>query len=243
MDLGLLADPLYLLFGISNFFTSIGFNAPPMFMPMNAEKVLGFGVEQAASTVGAYGLANTFGRIAFGVLCDRRLPFKWGRDRARNRLWIYNLTLVACGLASCFVFMLTGLSTFTAYCFFFGFTISSYVCLTSVVLVDLIGVDRLTNAFGLLLFIQGIATFVGPPIAGYFYDLTKRYDWTFTFCGVCLFISGAMLFVIPSMQSRRLAVAANGGGKMANGGALLGRYEDLEEPAKVKSVLGEVEYP
>lgn len=34
------------------------------------------------------------------------------------------------------------------------------------VLVDLIGMEGLTNAFGLLLLIQGIATFVGPPIAG-----------------------------------------------------------------------------
>lgn len=84
----------------------------------------------------------------------------------RNRLWIYNLTLMLCGVASCFVFTMTSFFSFTSYCFFFGFTISSYVCLTSVVLVDLIGVDRLTNAFGLLLLIQGIATFVGPPLAG-----------------------------------------------------------------------------
>lgn len=74
--------------------------------------------------------------------------------------------------------------------FFLDFKISfshkiqgSYVCLTSVVLVDMIGVDRLTNAFGLLLFIQGIATFVGPPMAGKLYDLTLRYDWTFVLCG------------------------------------------------------------
>src|SRR5690606_8958279 len=54
-----------------------------------------------------------------------------------------------------------------------GFLISSYVCLTSVVLVDMVGVDKLTSAFGLLLLIQGIATFVGPPIAGKFlYILT-----------------------------------------------------------------------
>jgi MFS family permease len=55
---------------------------------------------------------------------------------------------------------------FVGYCFFFGFTISSYVCLTSVILVDLIGLERLTNGLGLLLLVQGIATFVGPPIAG-----------------------------------------------------------------------------
>lgn len=50
----------------------------------------------------------------------------------------------------------------------FGFTIGAYVGLTSVILVDLLGLDKLTNAFGLLLLFQGIATFVGkwPKING-----------------------------------------------------------------------------
>lgn len=57
MDLSLLVDPVYLLFAVSNFLTSIGFNAPPMFMPMNAEAVLGFSKVDASSTVSAYGLS------------------------------------------------------------------------------------------------------------------------------------------------------------------------------------------
>ncbi|KAI6240393.1 MFS domain-containing protein [Aphelenchoides fujianensis] len=203
LDLSLLADPVYVLFAVSNFFTSIGFNAPPMFMPMNAESVLGLEKTAAANTVAAYGLANTLGRIFFGLCCDRQLPFRWGRDTARNRLWVYNLTLMLCGVASCFVFAMDGYYSFVGYCFFFGFTISSYVCLTSVVLVDLVGLEKLTNGLGLLLLVQGIATFVGPPIAGQLYDLSKRYDWTFVFCGVCLFVSGLMLFSIPCIRRRR----------------------------------------
>lgn len=70
------------------------------------------------------------------------------------------------GIASALVFVMKDQWVFTGYCFVFGFFISSYVCLTSVVLVDLIGVDKLTNAFGLLLLVQGIATFVGPPFCG-----------------------------------------------------------------------------
>lgn len=50
----------------------------------------------------------------------------------------------------------------------FGFTIGAYVGLTSVVLVDLLGLERLTNAFGLLLLFQGIASLIGPPFAGKF---------------------------------------------------------------------------
>lgn len=56
MDLSLLVNPVYLLFAVSNFLTSIGFNAPPMFMPMNAEAVLKFNKVDASATVSAYGL-------------------------------------------------------------------------------------------------------------------------------------------------------------------------------------------
>ena len=38
--------------------------------------------------------------------------------------------------------------------------------LTTLVLADLLGADKFTNAFGLLLLFQGVATFIGPPIVG-----------------------------------------------------------------------------
>lgn len=44
--------------------------------------------------------------------------------------------------------------------------IGTYVSLTSVILVDLLGIEKLTNAFGILLLFQGIASFIGPPIIG-----------------------------------------------------------------------------
>ena len=46
--------------------------------------------------------------------------------------------------------------------------IGTYVSLTSVILVDLLGIEKLTNAFGILLLFQGIASFIGPPIIGIF---------------------------------------------------------------------------
>ena len=52
------------------------------------------------------------------------------------------------------------------YCAVFGVTSGAYIGLTPVVLVDLLGLDRLTNAFGLLSLFQGIALIIGPPIIG-----------------------------------------------------------------------------
>ncbi|KHJ90232.1 hypothetical protein OESDEN_09927 [Oesophagostomum dentatum] len=85
----------------------------------------------------------------------------------------------------------------------FGFSIASYICLTSVILVDLLGLDKLTNAFGLLLLWQGVGTVFGPPIAGYLADMTNTYTWSFVFCGVNLLISGLMLFAIPFFQKKQ----------------------------------------
>ena len=41
-----------------------------------------------------------------------------------------------------------------------------YVCLTPIVLVDLLGLEKLSNSFGLVLLFQGIGAVAGPPFAG-----------------------------------------------------------------------------
>ena len=44
-----------------------------------------------------------------------------------------------------------------------------YVSLTSVVLVDLLGLECLTNSFGITLLFQGVAGVIGTPIAGEYF--------------------------------------------------------------------------
>ena len=38
--------------------------------------------------------------------------------------------------------------------------------LTSIVLCELLGLEKLTNAFGLLTLVRGFASLIGPPVAG-----------------------------------------------------------------------------
>ena len=58
------------------------------------------------------------------------------------------------------------------YASLFGFFSGGYVGLTSIVAGDLVGVDRLSDAFGVLLLFQGVAVAVGPPIVG-----KRNEDW------------------------------------------------------------------
>lgn len=84
---------------------------------------------------------------------------------------------------------------------------------------DLLGLENLTNAFGLLLLFQGIASIVGPPVGGKFYlssffkenllnfkilgwlyDVTGKYEPAFIVAGVAIAISGLILYFIPPLQ-------------------------------------------
>ncbi|VDM15059.1 unnamed protein product [Wuchereria bancrofti] len=161
-------------------------------MPSHATS-LGLTPTQSASVISAFGIMNTVGRILVGLISDRKLPCKYGKDRALNRLWIYVSSLSLCGLLTAGVLFCDGYITLAMYSGLFGLTLSSYVCLTSVLLVDLIGIEKLTNAFGLILLFQGIGTVIGPPISGQLADLTGSYDMSFVFCGVALLISGLIL--------------------------------------------------
>lgn len=111
----------------------------------------------ASYLISAIGAANTVGRIILGYVSDK----PWV-----NRLHVYNMCLTICGIATALSALCTGFWGLAIYASVFGFTIGAYVGLTSVILVDLLGLENLTNAFGLLLLFQGIASFVGPPIGG-----------------------------------------------------------------------------
>jgi hypothetical protein len=43
---------------------------------------------------------------------------------------------------------------------------AAYISLTSIILCDMLGLEKLTNAFGLLTLARGISSGFGPPIAG-----------------------------------------------------------------------------
>lgn len=111
---------------------SIGFNMPYVYIAAQAE-TLGIDKPGASLLISTIGGANTIGRIVLGYISDK----PWV-----NRLHVYNVCLTVCGVAtalSAFCFEFWGL---TVYSTIFGFTIGAYVGLTSVILVDLLGLGN-----------------------------------------------------------------------------------------------------
>lgn len=82
----------------------------------------------------------------------------------------------------------------------FGLTISPYVTIRVIVLVDLLGMDKLESTFGLLMLFEGVATFMGPPIVGALHDRYSSYGPGFIFAGLMIAISGTILLPLPKLQ-------------------------------------------
>ncbi|KAF6776705.1 hypothetical protein AHF37_04375 [Paragonimus kellicotti] len=52
-----------------------------------------------------------------------------------------------------------------------SFSVAVFVSLKSILVVELLGLERLTNSFGYMLLFQGFAAAIGPPVAGCLRDL------------------------------------------------------------------------
>ena len=78
----------------------------------------------------------------------------------------YSAATSTAGLVTLFVPFLKAYPQMAIYCAFYGVFISANYALRISILVDLLGMRRLTNAFGLLSLSEGIANLIGPPIAG-----------------------------------------------------------------------------
>lgn len=177
----LLKDPKFLLLGISNVFGFLGFYVPFVYLPSMASSQESISTDQAALLLSIIGISNTLGRIISGYMSD----FRWV-----DSLFVVNCSLI---LSSVCVFIFPFISTFPGFVvvgLLFGLFIAAYISLTSIVLVDVMGIENLTSAFGLLTMFRGASSIIGPPIAGAVYEATQSYNVSFFLAGGFLMAAG-----------------------------------------------------
>ncbi|KAM4836601.1 monocarboxylate transporter 14 [Thomomys bottae] len=137
------------------------------------------------------------GKVVLGVLAD--LP--------GVRVWtVFLLANLTLGLS---IFLLPLLRTYAGLaviCALIGFS-SGYFSLMPVVTEDLVGIRHLANAYGIIICANGISALLGPPFAGWIYDITQKYDFSFYICGLLYMVGILFLLIQPCIgiieQSRR----------------------------------------
>ncbi|KAK9508620.1 hypothetical protein O3M35_006141 [Rhynocoris fuscipes] len=187
LDLSYFSNIRFLLFAISNFLLYTWYDVPYVYLTDNAIEQ-GYSDTDGSILISIIGILNMIGEIVLG----------WAGDKA----WV-NANLVYAGcmfLCGCVVSLVPLITNYWGLCVIagaFGLFIAANYALTSIILVELITLERFTNAYGLLLLVQGVANLVGPPLAGWLYDITKTYDLSFYLSGVFIGISGLLLTVHP----------------------------------------------
>ncbi|XP_040293263.1 monocarboxylate transporter 9 [Bufo bufo] len=132
------------------------------------------------------GVMMAVGKLSLGILAD----FRW-----INTLYLYVFTLVATGLA---VFAVPFAKTYATLATISG-TIGFFTGNWSIfpyVTTNTVGLDKLTHAYGILMFFAGVGNCLGPPIVGWFFDWTQSYDIAFYFCGACIIMGALGLLVV-----------------------------------------------
>ncbi len=138
----------------------LGFYTPFVFMPSMAvskainikhylkiitfffEGVGGVSVNDANFLISLIGVTNTLCRVLAGWLSDFDFV---------NALVLTNVAIAASGLTvAALPWCGDSYAAYVCLALVFGGTVAAYISLTSIVLVDLLGLDNLTSAFGLL---------------------------------------------------------------------------------------------
>ena len=189
----LMTDTKFVLIGVSNLLGFLGFFVPFLYLPSMASSLDSISPDQASLLVSVIGISNTVGRIGCGYISD----FAWV-----DSLAVTNISYFLTG-ACIIVFPL--LSTFTEFIILslmFGVCIAALVTLTSIVLVDVLGLEKLTSAFGLLIMFRGVATIMGPPLAGAVQQWAGSYNMSFYVAGALLILAG-LVSLMADMVRRR----------------------------------------
>lgn len=191
LDVSLLKNGAFMFIGLANIFGFCGLYVPFVYL-VDMAQMDGIDPSSATFLLSIIGIVNTFGRIICGYIAD--FP-------SVDALFLNNVCLIIATVAVGATPLFSTYAGYVLVAVVFGIAISGYISLTSIILVDLLGLDKLTNAFGLLILFRGAATVIGSPLAGSLYDATQSYAIPFFVAGGLFGLSAVFSFLAPLLKS------------------------------------------
>ncbi|XP_072152547.1 LOW QUALITY PROTEIN: uncharacterized protein [Bemisia tabaci] len=193
MDFSMFLELHFLLFSLATILLFTWFIVPYFYL---SDFVINRGMSdaEASGLLSVIGVANTFGMIFLG----------WAGDQPwMNVTKTYAACLCACGISAGLMplFMDNYWALFATSASFGIFFASNY-SFTPTILVELIPLNRFTAAYGLILLCQGIGNLLGPPLAGFVFDVMNVWDYSFYLAGIWIIVSGMLMAFIPYTKNR-----------------------------------------
>ena len=158
LELSLLKDFPFLTLCLAILLFTMSMMSTFVFLPPLA-KSKGVSQIQSAYLVSIIGVSDSVARFTSGFLLDlkRVKPY---------RVLVYNVVMFGVGIVSMVMPSLHGFNQFAVIAACYGALAGTYVAQKSVVVVDFLGVKKMSSSFGLLLGFQGIGSLIGPTLSG-----------------------------------------------------------------------------
>jgi len=102
------------------------------------------------------------------------------------------LSFLACGVCTLAIPICETFQMFSIYALTFGFFCAASSCVRSLALVSLVGLENLSSGFGIVLFVQGIASLLGLPLASVIGDMFHSTGALFGFAASVFLLSGLL---------------------------------------------------
>ncbi|XP_067860195.1 monocarboxylate transporter 7-like isoform X2 [Heptranchias perlo] len=193
LDFSVLKNKSFIFYALFGLFGTLGFLAPQLYViPLS----ISLGVDEwAAYMLSAMAIMEVFGRLSGGWVLNKQPIRK-----------IY-IELICVSLLSlvllCFPFTKGFWSLVTCsmlYGFMFGTVAGTHIPMLAED--DVVGVEKMSSAVGIYIFIQSFSGLAGPPIGGWLVDVTGRnYGSAFFFCGIGVGVGAIFLALVrPSKK-------------------------------------------
>ncbi|KAK2588247.1 hypothetical protein KPH14_004277 [Odynerus spinipes] len=195
MDFSMFLELHFLLMSLSTILLFTWFIVPYFYLAEHLTRN-GYSESDGANLLSIIGITNTIGMIGLG----------WAGDQPwMNVSKTYSWCLAICGVSTILM------STFTLHYVplmitsaAFGLFFASSFSFTPVILVELIPLERFTTAYGLTLLCQGIGNLLGPPLAGWLFDITDSWELSFMMAGAWIIVAGVLIGIIPFSKNRKI---------------------------------------
>lgn len=160
----------------------------PVFLPaLSLEK--GIKVMESALLISIIGISDLISRIVMGLFLDLKWVKPYRRFIFTTIIGLQVIMMFSCSYAKRFW-------EFALVCVAYGSLSGGTIAQLSIIVVDLLGVEKLASSFGWTLCFQGIGILIGPPLAGQIRDAYKNYSMVYSYAGGMMF--AGLLFLLTS---------------------------------------------
>lgn len=189
-DFSMLKDPIYLVILISNSTSAISNTNFMIHLPSYANSQ-GFDQNSSALLLSTVSALDLIGRISGASLSDIDFVPKY---------YYFVGGLGTSGIALALLPMANSYGMLSFFCALFGLSSGMYIGITTVILADMLGTDKLSSSYGISLFVNGVLQLVGPPVCGVIYEHVGSYKPIFLAFGIILILGTALWAIVPLIK-------------------------------------------